>query len=150
MDRIVKRYHGFVRLKASSYFLVGGDWTIWSRRLSAYTRPPGLPDRPWSQLPQLPEPLHHPPAITAVKTSTATSSTAERVHLVRPNPGLAATASRRSRTSCRAHVHDPSSSHLLESCTALSAALRARLSDLETCAVACDLDGRSYEEIAGA
>jgi RNA polymerase sporulation-specific sigma factor len=25
MDRIVKRYHGFVRLKASSYFLVGGD-----------------------------------------------------------------------------------------------------------------------------
>jgi RNA polymerase sporulation-specific sigma factor len=26
MDRIVKRYHGFVRLKASSYFLVGGDW----------------------------------------------------------------------------------------------------------------------------
>src|SRR4051812_13797905 len=26
MDKIVKRYHGFVRLKASSYFLVGGDW----------------------------------------------------------------------------------------------------------------------------
>jgi RNA polymerase sporulation-specific sigma factor len=26
MDRIVKRYLGFVRLKASSYFLVGGDW----------------------------------------------------------------------------------------------------------------------------
>ncbi len=25
MDRIVKRYHGFVRLKASSYFLIGGD-----------------------------------------------------------------------------------------------------------------------------
>src|SRR6187549_1909312 len=24
-DRIVKRYHGFVRLKASSYFLIGGD-----------------------------------------------------------------------------------------------------------------------------
>ncbi len=24
-DRIVRRYHGFVRLKASSYFLVGGD-----------------------------------------------------------------------------------------------------------------------------
>ena len=24
-DRIVKRYRGFVRLKASSYFLVGGD-----------------------------------------------------------------------------------------------------------------------------
>jgi len=24
-DRLVKRYHGFVRLKASSYFLVGGD-----------------------------------------------------------------------------------------------------------------------------
>ena len=26
-DRIVKRYHGFVRLKASSYFLIGGDPT---------------------------------------------------------------------------------------------------------------------------
>ena len=25
-DRIVRRYYGFVRLKASSYFLVGGDW----------------------------------------------------------------------------------------------------------------------------
>src|SRR5215210_1779585 len=25
MDRIVRRYHGFVRLKASSYFLIGGD-----------------------------------------------------------------------------------------------------------------------------
>src|SRR5919198_2170944 len=25
MDRIVRRYHGFVRLKASSYFLAGGD-----------------------------------------------------------------------------------------------------------------------------
>ena len=24
-DRIVRRYHGFVRLKASSYFLIGGD-----------------------------------------------------------------------------------------------------------------------------
>ena len=24
-DRIVKRYFGFVRLKASSYFLIGGD-----------------------------------------------------------------------------------------------------------------------------
>src|SRR4051794_4566765 len=24
-DKIVKRYHGFVRLKASSYFLIGGD-----------------------------------------------------------------------------------------------------------------------------
>ncbi|HLH13419.1 MAG TPA: sigma-70 family RNA polymerase sigma factor [Solirubrobacteraceae bacterium] len=24
-DRLVKRYHGFVRLKASSYFLAGGD-----------------------------------------------------------------------------------------------------------------------------
>ncbi len=24
-DRILKRYHGFVRLKASSYFLIGGD-----------------------------------------------------------------------------------------------------------------------------
>jgi len=24
-DRLVKRYHGFVRLKASSYFLIGGD-----------------------------------------------------------------------------------------------------------------------------
>lgn len=24
-DRIVRRYHGFVRLKASSYFLAGGD-----------------------------------------------------------------------------------------------------------------------------
>src|SRR4051812_12883191 len=24
-DRIVKRYYGFVRLKASSYFLIGGD-----------------------------------------------------------------------------------------------------------------------------
>jgi RNA polymerase sporulation-specific sigma factor len=25
MDRLVRRYHGFVRLKASSYFLIGGD-----------------------------------------------------------------------------------------------------------------------------
>ena len=25
MDRIVRRYYGFVRLKASSYFLAGGD-----------------------------------------------------------------------------------------------------------------------------
>ena len=24
-DRLVRRYHGFVRLKASSYFLIGGD-----------------------------------------------------------------------------------------------------------------------------
>ena len=24
-DRLVRRYHGFVRLKASSYFLAGGD-----------------------------------------------------------------------------------------------------------------------------
>jgi len=24
-DRLIRRYHGFVRLKASSYFLVGGD-----------------------------------------------------------------------------------------------------------------------------
>ena len=24
-DRIVRRYYGFVRLKASSYFLIGGD-----------------------------------------------------------------------------------------------------------------------------
>ncbi|MFA9399654.1 MAG: sigma factor, partial [Acidobacteriota bacterium] len=24
-DKLIRRYHGFVRLKASSYFLVGGD-----------------------------------------------------------------------------------------------------------------------------
>ena len=62
-DRLVRRYYGFVRLKASSYFLAGGD----ARRPDpgGPRRPlqggPRLPHRPRVELPQLRGALHHAP-----------------------------------------------------------------------------------------
>ena len=62
-DAIVRRYYGFVRLKASSYFLAGGDSRGSDpggpgRPLQGGAR---LPHRPRVELPQLRGALHHAP-----------------------------------------------------------------------------------------
>ena len=62
-ERLVRRYYSFVRLKASSYFLIGGD----SRRPDpggprrALQGDPRLPHRPRVLVPQLRGAVHHAP-----------------------------------------------------------------------------------------
>src|ERR1700755_136408 len=76
-DRIVKRYYGFVRLKASSYFLIGGDADdlIQEGLVGLYK---AVRDYRWdreSSFRNFAELLITRPIITAVKTSTRNKHT---------------------------------------------------------------------------
>ena len=59
---VVKRYYGFVRLKASSYFLIGGDSDdlIQEGLVGLYKAIRDYRTDRESQLPQLRGALHHP------------------------------------------------------------------------------------------
>jgi RNA polymerase sporulation-specific sigma factor len=154
MDRIVKRYHGFVRLKASSYFLVGGDWDdlVQEGLVGLYKAVRDYRTDRESSFRNFAELCITRQIITAVKTSTrnkhaplneyvsfaqtpATAGDGEQtLEDVLPGPA----------------VHDPAiqviSSEELHS---LVGCLTSALSDLESSVLSLYLDGRSYEEVAG-
>jgi RNA polymerase sporulation-specific sigma factor len=155
MDRIVKRYHGFVRLKASSYFLVGGDWDdlVQEGLVGLYKAVRDYRTDRESSFRNFAELCITRQIITAVKTSTrnkhvplneyvsfaqtpASSSGEGEQTLEEILPGPT--------------VHDPVfqviSSEELHS---LVGCLTSALSELESSVLSLYLDGRSYEEIAG-
>lgn len=151
-DRIVRRYYGFVRMKASSYFLVGGDHDdlIQEGLVGLYKAVRDFrPDRE-SSFRNFAELCITRQIITAVKTSTR--------YKHKPLNGYVSF----SRTPATGMESEPSLEEMLpgpstldpasqvissEELAALTACLASKLSELESRALALYLDGRSYEEI---
>lgn len=152
-DRIVRRYRGFVRLKASSYFLLGGESEdlIQEGLVGLYKAVRDFRSDRESSFRNFAELCITRQMITAVKTASrnkhaplnqsisfATSPTATgdgESTLEEILPG--------SRT------EDPASKVIsTEELGSLVECLTSVLSDLESEVLTCYLDGRSYEEIA--
>ncbi len=152
-DRIVRRYKGFVRLKASSYFLLGGESEdlIQEGLVGLYKAVRDFRSDRESSFRNFAELCITRQMITAVKTASrnkhaplnqsisfATSPTApgdgeSTLEEILPGPS----------------VDDPASQVIsTEELRSLVECLTSVLSDLESEVLTCYLDGRSYEEIA--
>jgi RNA polymerase sporulation-specific sigma factor len=153
-DRIVRRYYGFVRLKASSYFLAGGDSEdlIQEGLVGLYKAVRDYRSDRESSFRNFAELCITRQIITAVKTATRNKHTPLNGYVsfsqtpasapegdptleeVIPGPA----------------VHDPAIQVISsEELQALVGCLSTTLSELESRALSLYLDGRSYEEIAG-
>src|SRR5665213_3388175 len=125
-SRLVVRYKGFVRLKASSYFLAGGD----SEEL-CITRQ----------------------IITAVKTATRNKHTPLNQYVSFSAPagsGADDEAPTLEELIASPSVNDPAKQAIsAEELRSLVGCLSTSLSQLESSVLALYLDGRSYEEIGG-
>ena len=153
-DRIVRRYYGFVRLKASSYFLAGGDSEdlIQEGLVGLYKAVRDYRSDRESSFRNFAELCITRQIITAVKTATRNKHTPLNGYVsfsqtpasapegdptleeVIPGPA----------------VHDPAVQVISsEELQALVGCLSTTLSELESRALSLYLDGRSYEEIAG-
>lgn len=152
-DRIVRRYRGFVRLKASSYFLLGGesDDLIQEGLVGLYKAVRDYRSDRESSFRNFAELCITRQMITAVKTASrnkhaplnqsisfATTPTAagdgeSTLEEILPGP----------------RTQDPAT-HVIstEELGSLVECLTSVLSDLESEVLTCYLDGRSYEEIA--
>jgi len=152
-DRIVRRYKGFVRLKASSYFLLGGesDDLIQEGLVGLYKAVRDFRTDRESSFRNFAELCITRQMITAVKTASrnkhaplnqsisfAVSPTAagdgeSTLEEILPGPS----------------TQDPASKVIsTEELASLVECLTTVLSDLESEVLTCYLDGRSYEEIA--
>jgi RNA polymerase sporulation-specific sigma factor len=155
MTRIIKRYHGFVRLKASSYFLVGGDWDdlVQEGLVGLYKAVRDYRTDRESSFRNFAELCITRQIITAVKTSTRNKHAPLNEYVsFAQTPASAAGDGEQTLEEILPGptVHDPVyqviSSEELHS---LVGCLTSALSDLESSVLSLYLDGRSYEEIAG-
>jgi RNA polymerase sporulation-specific sigma factor len=153
MDRIVKRYHGFVRLKASSYFLVGGDWDdlVQEGLVGLYKAVRDYRTDRESSFRNFAELCITRQIITAVKTSTRNKHAPLNEYVsFAQTPASAGDGEQTLEDVLPGPtVHDPVfqviSSEELHS---LVGCLTSALSELESSVLSLYLDGRSYEEIA--
>ncbi len=152
-DRIIRRYHGFVRLKASSYFLIGGDSDdlIQEGLVGLYKAVRDYRTDRESSFRNFAELCITRQIITAVKTatrnkhtplnqyvsfsSTPATSTGEEPSLDETLPG----------PTSRDPVNQAISTEELRS---LIGCLSTALSDLESSVLSLYLDGRPYEDVA--
>jgi RNA polymerase sporulation-specific sigma factor len=152
-DRIIRRYHGFVRLKASSYFLIGGDSDdlVQEGLLGLYKAVRDYRTDRESSFRNFAELCITRQIITAVKTSTRNKHTPLNDYVsfsqtpaaggdgdptldeLLPGPS----------------VHDPATQVISsEELHSLVACLSSALSELEASVLSLYLDGHSYEAIA--
>ena len=152
-DRLVRRYYGFVRLKASSYFLAGGDSDdlIQEGLVGLYKAIRDYRTDRESSFRNFAELCITRQIITAVKTATRNKHTPLNQYVsFSSTPGERdATASRRSTRSSPARPCTTRSTRSSppRSCTRSSAACRRRCRELESRVLALYLDGYSYEEV---
>lgn len=153
-DRIVRRYYGFVRLKASSYFLAGGDADdlIQEGLVGLYKAVRDYRTDRESSFRNFAELCITRQIITAVKTATRNkhtplnqyvsfSATPSSSHDGEPTLDEVLPGS---------PVHDPANQVISsEELRSLVSCLSTALSQLESRVLALYLDGRSYEEIGG-
>ena len=151
----MRRYHGFVRLKASSYFLIGGDSDdlIQEGLVGLYKAIRDYRSDRESSFRNFAELCITRQIITAVKTATRNKHTPLNSYvLVQPDARRvrARTASRRWPTCCPGStVHDPVNQVIsTEEIQSLVDCITSVLSELESSVLSLYLDGRSYEEVA--
>jgi RNA polymerase sporulation-specific sigma factor len=153
-DRIVRRYYGFVRLKASSYFLAGGDSEdlIQEGLVGLYKAVRDYRSDRESSFRNFAELCITRQIITAVKTATRNKHTPLNGYVSFSQTPASAPEGEPTLEEVipGPAVHDPAIQVISsEELQALVGCLSSSLSELESRALSLYLDGRSYEEIAG-
>ncbi len=152
-DRIVKRYYGFVRLKASSYFLAGGeaDDLVQEGLVGLYKAVRDYRSDRESSFRNFAELCITRQIITAVKTATRNKHTPLNQYVSFSATPAGATEGEPTLEDVLpgATVHDPVNQVISsEELRSLVGCLSTALSELEARVLALYLDGRSYEEVA--
>jgi len=152
-DRLVKRYKGFVRMRASSYFLLGGesDDLIQEGLLGLFKAVRDFrPDRE-SSFRNFAELCVTRQMITAVKTASRNKHTPLNQYISFATSPTAAGDGESTLEEILpgSLVEDPASRVIAtEELRSLVDCLTSVLSELESEALTCYLDGMSYEDIA--
>jgi RNA polymerase sporulation-specific sigma factor len=152
-DRIVRRYYGFVRLKASSYFLAGGDSDdlIQEGLVGLYKAVRDYRTDRESSFRNFAELCITRQIITAVKTATRNkhSPLNQYVSFSAPTAGVSGDAEPTlDELLPGSAVHDPVNQVISsEELRALVECISTALSELESRVLALYLDGHSYEQI---
>jgi RNA polymerase sporulation-specific sigma factor len=151
-DRIVRRYYGFVRLKASSYFLAGGDSDdlIQEGLVGLYKAVRDYRTDRESSFRNFAELCITRQIITAVKTATRNKHAPLNQYVSFSQTPASAPEGEPTLDEVipGPRVNDPAIQAVSsEELRALVGCLSTALSDLESRVLALYLDGRSYEEI---
>ena len=151
-DRIVRRYYGFVRLKASSYFLTGGDSDdlIQEGLVGLYKAVRDFRTDRESSFRNFAELCITRQIITAVKTATRNKHTPLNQYVSFSSSPAASGDGEPTLEEVIAGpgVHDPVNQVISsEELRALVACLSTVLSELESRVLSLYLDGESYEDI---
>jgi RNA polymerase sporulation-specific sigma factor len=153
-DRLVRRYHGFVRLKASSYFLAGGDSEdlIQEGLVGLYKAIRDYRTDRESSFRNFAELCITRQIITAVKTATRNKHTPLNQYVSfssSPAGAFGDSEPTLDEMLPGPTVHDPVNQVISsEELRALVACISTALSELESRVLALYLDGHSYEEVA--
>ena len=153
-DRIVRRYYGFVRLKASSYFLIGGDSEdlIQEGLVGLYKAVRDYRSDRESSFRNFAELCITRQIITAVKTATRNKHTPLNQYVsFSATPAGASSDGEPTLEDVipGSTVHDPVNQVISsEELHSLVGCLSTALSELESRVLALYLDGRPYEEVA--
>ena len=153
-DRLFRRYHGFVRLKASSYFLIGGDSDdlVQEGLVGLYKAVRDYRSDREASFRSFAELCITRQIITAVKTATRNKHTPLNQYVSFSASPAGATDGEPTLDEVipGPTVHDPVNQVISsEELGALVTCLSSALSELESRVLSLYLDGRSYEEIGG-
>jgi RNA polymerase sporulation-specific sigma factor len=153
LDRMVRRYYGFVRLKASSYFLIGGDSEdlIQEGLVGLYKAIRDYRSDRESSFRNFAELCITRQIITAVKTATRNKHTPLNSY-VSFSQAPAASGEEGEPTMADilpgSSVHDPVNQVIsMEEVESLVSCITSVLSELESRVLSLYLDGRSYEDV---
>ncbi len=151
-DRLVRRYHGFVRLKASSYFLAGGDSEdlIQEGLVGLYKAIRDFRTDRESSFRNFAELCITRQIITAVKTATRNKHTPlnQYISFASTPAGAGEDAPTLEQMLPGPTVHDPVNQVISsEELRSLVGCLSSALSELEGRVLSLYLDGCSYEQV---
>jgi RNA polymerase sporulation-specific sigma factor len=150
-DRLVRRYYGFVRLKASSYFLAGGDSDdlIQEGLVGLYKAIRDYRTDRESSFRNFAELCITRQIITAVKTATRNKHTPLNQYVSFSTPAAAGDdVPTLDQTIAGPSVNDPVNRVISsEELRSLVGCLSTALSELESRVLSLYLDGRSYEQV---
>jgi RNA polymerase sporulation-specific sigma factor len=153
-NRMIRRYHGFVRLKASSYFLIGGDSDdlIQEGLVGLYKAIRDYRSDRESSFRNFAELCITRQIITAVKTATRNKHTPLNSYVSFSQTPAASSDEGESTMADilpGSTVHDPVNQVISsEEIESLVGCITSVLSDLEGRVLSLYLDGRPYEDIA--
>ncbi len=152
-DRLVRRYRGFVRMKASSYFLAGGDSDdlVQEGLIGLFKAIRDFRTDRESSFRNFAELCITRQIITAVKTATRNKHIPLNQYIsFSASPGGDEADSTLDEMIAGSPVNDPVNQVISsEELRSLVHCISTSLSDLESGVLSLYLDGRSYEEIGG-